>query len=67
MSINPQVLVTAKKMIERYGSDAGRQVEERIAELNQSEKKYEAICENWKQVLLAISALLESSSNNTRH
>jgi len=64
---DPQVLKTAKKMIQRYGGDACRQVEERIVELSQSGEDHSDACENWNQVRVAITTLLESSSNATKN
>lgn len=58
MADNDEALKTAQRMIDRYGADAGRQVDERINELNQSEEDYADEIENWRGVREAVLNLL---------
>lgn len=61
MSEDQQILQTAQHMIERYGEDACRQVEERIRELDHSKGDHAEASAIWRQVREAIVAFEDLS------
>jgi len=66
MSDTPQILKAAQNMIERYGEDACRQVDERIDELSRLGADYGEACAIWCQVREAITTLQETPSQNAK-
>lgn len=67
MPASAETLKAARRMIERYGDDACRQVEARIEELGQSEGECDEAYATWCKVRMAIIALQEIPPNKTRH
>jgi len=64
---NPYIFKTARRMIDRYGRDALRQVDARIAELSRPDSDNSDACRIWQQVRETILAIREESSGNSTH
>jgi len=64
---NPDITKVAQRMIDRYGDDALRQVDERVEELGQLDNDNNDVRTMWRQVRKEIETVLDQPSKSSTH